>query len=139
MMYAEGQGVSHDDVQAHMWLDLAASQLPALGTNQRNSTVDARDRIASKMTPQQIVEAQQLAFEWTAQRRHVWRLRALVERIQLNRETTDRLAVSPDQVQAQARNLGGSPVPSSNRLRGLMLEDRSPTRRTLNLRPSGGR
>jgi hypothetical protein len=141
MMHVEGQGVSQDYVQGHMWLDLAAAQLPALRANQRNSTIDARDHIASKMTPQQIVEAQQLAFEWTAQRRHVWRLRALVERIQLNRETTDRLAVSPDQVQAQARNLGGSPVPSSNRLRGLMLEDRSskPTRRTLNLRPSGGR
>jgi TPR repeat protein len=39
MMYAEGQGVCQNDVQAHMWLDLAAAQLPALGTNQRNSTV----------------------------------------------------------------------------------------------------
>jgi hypothetical protein len=73
MMYVQGHGVSQDNVQAHMWLDLAA-QLPALGANQRNSTIDVRDLIASKMTPQQIVEAQQLAFEWMAQRRHVWRL-----------------------------------------------------------------
>jgi uncharacterized protein len=140
MMYAEGQGVSHDDVQAHMWLDLAASQLPALGTNQRNSTVDARDRIASKMTPQQIVEAQQLAFEWTAQRRHVGRLRALFERMQLDKEAPDR-AVTPGQVQAQAGDLDGSPVSSSVGLHGLMLEDRSSklTRRRLNLRPSGQR
>lgn len=141
MMYVEGQGVSQEYVQAHMWLDLAALQLPALGINQRNSTVDARDRIASKMTAQQIVEAQQLAFEWTAQRRHVGRLRALFERMQLDKETPERLAAVPDQVQAQVGDLQGSPVPSSDRLRGLMLEDRSskPTRRRLNLRPSGGR
>jgi len=141
MMYAEGQGVSHDDVQAHMWLDLAAAQLPALGTNQRNSTVDARDRVASKMTPQQILEAQELAFEWTAQRRHVGRLHALFEWMQLHKETPERLAAVPDQVQAQAGNLDGSPVPSGVGLRGLMLEDRNleTTRRRLNLRPSGGR
>jgi TPR repeat protein len=63
MMYVEGQGVSQDYVQAHMWLNLAATQLPALGTNQRNTTVDARDRVASKMTLQQIGEAHELAFE----------------------------------------------------------------------------
>ena len=68
-MYVEGQGVSQDYVQAHMWLDLAASQLPTLGTNQRNTTVDARDRVASKMTPPQLVEAQELAFEWTIEHR----------------------------------------------------------------------
>jgi hypothetical protein len=86
------------------------------------------------MTPQQIVEAEQLAFEWTAQRRRVGRLRALVERMHLDKETPGRLAVTPGQVQAHARDLEGSPVPSSDRLRGLMLEDRSlkPTRRGLN-------
>ncbi len=141
MMYAEGQGVSQDYVQAHMWLDLAASQLPALGRNQRNSTVDARDRVASKMTPQQIVEAQKLAFEWTIEHRHVGRLRALLESMQLGKETPDRVAVTPGQVQAQAGDLQGSPVSRSAGLHGLMLEDRSstPTRRTLNLRPSGRR
>jgi|GEM_PF-740882 len=140
-MYEEGEGVSRDYVQAHMWLDIAASQLPALGTNQRNSTVDARDRVASKMTPQQILEAQELAFEWTAQRRRVGRLHALFERMQLHKETPERLAAVPDQVQAQAGNPQGSPVPSGVGLHGLMLEDRSsePTRRRLNLRPSGRR
>ena len=79
MMYAEGQGVSQDYVQAHMWLNLAASQLPSLGTNQRNTMVDARDRVASKMTPPQLVEAQELVFEWTIEHRPVGRLRALLE------------------------------------------------------------
>jgi hypothetical protein len=141
MMYVEGQGVSQDDVQAHMWLDLAALQLPALGINQRNSNVDARDRLASEMTPQQIVETQQLAFEWTIEHRHVGRLRALLESMHLANEAPERLADVPDQVQAQAGNPQGSPVPSGVGLHGLMLEDRSsePTRRRLNLRPSGRR
>ena len=141
MMYVEGHGVPQDDVQALMWLDLAGSQLPALGTNQRNSTVDARDRVASKMTPQQIVEAQELAFEWTIEHRHVGQLRALLESIQRGKEIPDRVAVTPGQVQAQAGDLERSSVPSGVGLHGLMLEDRSskPIRRTLNLRPSGRR
>jgi uncharacterized protein len=138
MMYAEGKGVSQDYVRAHIWLNLAAMQLPSSGTNQRNSTVDARDRVESKMTPQQIGEAQQLAFEWTIEHRNVGRLRALFESMQRDPE---RLAVVPNQVQAQAGDLEGSPVSNSVGLHGLMLEDRSskPTRRTLNLRPSGRR
>jgi uncharacterized protein len=139
MMYVEGQGVSQDYVQAHMWLDLAASQFPALGTHQRNTTVDARERVASKMTPPQLVEAQELAFEWMIGHRHVVRLRALLENMHL--KTSERLAALPDQVQAQSGELQGSPVSSSGGLHGLMLEDRSskPTRRALNLRPSGRR
>jgi TPR repeat protein len=141
MMYVEGQGVSQDYVQAHMWLDLAASQLPALGTHQRNTTVDARDRVASKMTPPQLVEAQELAFEWMIGHRHVVRLRALLESMHLDKETSERLAALPDQVQAQSGELKGSPASSSAGLHGLMLEDRSskPARRALNLRPSGRR
>ena len=141
MMYAEGQGVPQDYVQAHMWLKLAAAPLPSLGTNQRNTTVDARDRVASKMTPRQIDEAQELAFEWTIEHRHLGRLRALLESMHLDNETPERLAVVPDKVQAQSADLKGSPVSRSVGLHGLMLEDRSskPNRRALNLRPSGRR
>jgi hypothetical protein len=141
MMYVDGHGVSQDYVLAHMWLALAASQLPALGPHQRNTTVDARDRVASKMTPQQIVEAQELAFEWTIEHRQLGRLRALLERMQLVKETADLLAVVPEQIQTQAGDLQGSPTFSSAGLHGLILEDRSskPTRRTLNLRPPGRR
>jgi hypothetical protein len=141
MMYAEGHGVAQDYVQAHMWLNLAASQLPALGKDQRNTTVDARDHVASKMTSPQIVESQELAFEWTIEHRRVGRLRALLESIQRGKETPDRLAVVPGQVQAQAGDLEGSPVSSSVGLHGLMLEDLSsrPNRRALNLRPSSRR
>ncbi len=141
MMYVEGQGVSQDYVQAHKWLNLAASQIPALGKDQRNTTVDARDRVASKMTPQQISEAQELSFEWMAQHRHVGRLRELLESMHLDKETPESLAVVPGQVQAQAGDLEGSPVSSSVGLHGITLEDRGskPTRRALNLRPSGRR
>ncbi len=141
MMCAKGQGVSQDYVQAHMWLNLAASQLPPLGKDQQNTTVDARDRVASKMTPQQIGEAQELAFEWTIEHRHVARLRAVLESLHLDKETSERLAVVPGQVQAQARDLHGSPVSSSVGLHGLILEDRGSkfTRGAQNLRPSGRR
>jgi hypothetical protein len=59
-----------------------------------------------KMTPQQIGEAQELAFEWTAQRRHMGRLCALLESI--DRETPERLAIVPGQVQAHAGDLESS-------------------------------
>jgi hypothetical protein len=141
MMYAEGRGVPQDYVQAHMWLNLAVSQLPALGKEQRNTAVDARDRVASKMTPQQIVEAPELAFEWTVEHRHVGRLRTLLESMQFDKEMPNRLAVVPGQVQAQPGDLQGSPVSSSVSLRGLLLEDRGSmhTPRALNLKPSGPR
>jgi len=140
MMYGGGEGVPQDYVQAHMWLNLAASQLPALGKDQRNTTVDARDCVESKMTPQQIGEAQELAFEWTIEHRHVGRLRALLEGMHLDNGTLERLAVLPDQAHAQG-DLEGSAVYGSVGLHGLVLEDRSskPTRRAPNLRPSGRR
>ena len=56
LMYDEGEGVQQDIVIAHMWLDLAAS---------KDRTFTAwRDRIAHRMTPEQIAEAERLAREW---------------------------------------------------------------------------
>ena len=55
-MYKRGQGVPQDNVQAYMWLDLAASQNVAAFLN--------RDRVAAKMTPAEFAEAQKLAREW---------------------------------------------------------------------------
>jgi TPR repeat protein len=56
-LYADGNSVPQDYVLAHMWLNLAAAQ----GLEDAKS---ARDKIASKMTPAQIAEAQRLAREW---------------------------------------------------------------------------
>ena len=56
-MYFNGQGVPQDYVLAHMWFNLSASQ----GSS---GAASRRDIAASRMTPAQIAEAQQLAREW---------------------------------------------------------------------------
>ena len=53
-MYANGEGVPQDFVQAHAWMNLAAAQ----GFQAEN-----RDWLAAQMTPAQIAEAQKLAAE----------------------------------------------------------------------------
>ena len=50
-----------DYVQAHMWINLAASA--STGDYQKRLSYH-RDAIAAKMTPQQLAEAQALAREW---------------------------------------------------------------------------
>jgi TPR repeat protein len=63
-MYTEGQGVPQDYVQAHKWFNLAAARIPASETESRAIASKSRDRVASKMTPAQVAEAQKLASEW---------------------------------------------------------------------------
>jgi TPR repeat protein len=57
VMYANGQGVAQDYVQAHKWLNLGAASGNA-------DALKNRDLVASKMTPAQIAEAQRLASAW---------------------------------------------------------------------------
>ncbi|MCA8834492.1 MAG: SEL1-like repeat protein, partial [Proteobacteria bacterium] len=52
--YELGFGVPQDYLRAHMWYNLAAS-------NGDDLAPENRDKIAEKMTPAQIVEAQALA------------------------------------------------------------------------------
>ena len=59
VMYENGQGVPQDYVQAHMWFNLAGAL-----AGEREKSVKNRDRVAAKMTPAQIAEAQRLASEW---------------------------------------------------------------------------
>jgi len=49
--------VPQDYAQAHKWFNLAAASGDA-------DAVSNRDRVAAKMTPAQIAEAQRLASEW---------------------------------------------------------------------------
>ena len=56
-MYAEGKGVPQDYVLAHMWLNLAGA-----GGNERAR--EARNRLETKMSREQVEEAQRLAREW---------------------------------------------------------------------------
>jgi len=57
VMYIDGEGVTQDYVLAHMWLNLAAAQGD-------HKSQQVRDKVAEKMTPSQIAEAQRLAGEW---------------------------------------------------------------------------
>ena len=62
--YERGEGVPQDAVQAHMWLNLAASRAPI--QQLRALAVTARDTVAARMTPADLSEAQRLAREWHA-------------------------------------------------------------------------
>jgi uncharacterized protein len=61
MLYNKGEGVPCDYVLSYLWLNLSAAQ--AVGAD-RDFKTSMRDAIASKMTPRQLLTAQQLALEW---------------------------------------------------------------------------
>jgi len=59
-MYAKGDGVAHDDVNAALFLSLAAaSGIEAAGP--------ARDKLLKSMTPAQIAKAKTLQRDWKPQ------------------------------------------------------------------------
>jgi len=58
VMYTNGTGVRQDFVRAHMWFALAAA---ALSGDSGDTATKNRDRIASKMTAEQIATAQEMA------------------------------------------------------------------------------
>jgi TPR repeat protein len=64
LMYARGEGVPQDLVQAHRWTNLAATVFPATKAEYRVLAIRLRDALASLMTPAQLAEAQKLAREW---------------------------------------------------------------------------
>jgi len=59
--YSKGEGVTQDYVLAHMWYNLATSQLSG---EDRETAVRNRDIIAEKMISEQLAEARRLAREW---------------------------------------------------------------------------
>ena len=63
VLFANGQGVPHDYVRAHMWFNLSAAQ-------GHEKALQDRKRIAARMAPDQIAEAQKLAREWKPKLRH---------------------------------------------------------------------
>jgi uncharacterized protein len=62
-MYEKGQGVPQDYVLAYMLYNLAAAQVRGTWVN-TPFYANQRDRLAQRMTPAQIAEAQKLAREW---------------------------------------------------------------------------
>ncbi|MEX2616171.1 MAG: peptidoglycan-binding protein [Alphaproteobacteria bacterium] len=56
-MYMDGNGVNQDYLQAHMWLNLATTGGVAHAR-------DYRDAVGSRMSPQQLARAQEMARTW---------------------------------------------------------------------------
>jgi TPR repeat protein len=56
-----GKGIQRDYVQAFVWYDRAASRLTG---GSRDSVVEMRDNVASKLTTAQLQEARRLVKEW---------------------------------------------------------------------------
>jgi hypothetical protein len=56
-----GRGVVRDEVQAHMWMNLAAATASG---DDHERYAEGRDRLAGRMHTTQIVEAQRLARDW---------------------------------------------------------------------------
>ena len=65
LMYAKGYGVPQDHIEAHKWFTLAAAS--STSKPNRDRAVEARDKLAARMTPAQLAEAQKLAREWKKQ------------------------------------------------------------------------
>jgi TPR repeat protein len=62
ILFNFGKGIQRDYIQAYVWYERAASRLT--GGN-RDSVVEMRDNVASKMTTDQVQEARRLAKAWT--------------------------------------------------------------------------
>jgi len=58
-MYGLGRGVLQDQTRAYMWFNMAA-------INGDRVSVDSRDTMTEKMSPQQIEQAQRMARECMA-------------------------------------------------------------------------
>ena len=56
-LYRQGLGVPQNYVEAHKWLNLAASRGEA-------AALEERDALAAQMTPTQVAEAQERATQW---------------------------------------------------------------------------
>ncbi|MDF1553281.1 MAG: tetratricopeptide repeat protein [Deferrisomatales bacterium] len=66
MLYATGAGVALDTVLAHKWLHLCA--LLSDG-EARQVALSSRNAVTAQMTPEQVMEAQELASDWIARNR----------------------------------------------------------------------
>ncbi|MDE0049649.1 MAG: SEL1-like repeat protein [Rhodospirillales bacterium] len=63
-MYEYGQGIARNPVKAHKWYNLASSRLSPSRGKLRELAKRDRDRVASRLSPAQLDEAQRLAREW---------------------------------------------------------------------------
>jgi hypothetical protein len=69
LLYEQGGGVPQDYQQAYFWYNLAAAHAPAEFSLTRNplsqeTVIRNRDRVAARLTPAQLAEAQAQARTW---------------------------------------------------------------------------
>jgi len=64
VMYSASRGTAQNYVQAHKWFSIAAAGYPASERQKREQAQKNSDRIASKMSQEQLEEARKLAREW---------------------------------------------------------------------------
>ncbi len=62
--YAEGQGTDQNYILAYMWFNLAVPRFLPSESDRRRTAIHNRDLTASRMSREQIAEAQRLAREW---------------------------------------------------------------------------
>jgi uncharacterized protein len=62
-LHEDGRGVSQDPVLAHMWFNLAGAAFP-WPDDMRVEAFRRRDRLAERLTEEDLREAQRLATEW---------------------------------------------------------------------------
>ena len=63
VMYAKGAGVPQDYARAHMWFNIAASSGKGYAREIRAQARKMKSEVEKKMSPAQIIEAEQLAKE----------------------------------------------------------------------------
>ena len=63
--YYYGEEVPQNDIQAHLWWNLAANAGDGWEKELQEQAYDLRFCLEQEMTPEQIAEAQRLASEWT--------------------------------------------------------------------------
>jgi hypothetical protein len=61
LMYANGEGVPQDNVEAYKWFNLATTYADA---SDRDEFAEARATTAERLTPEQRAEGQKLSREW---------------------------------------------------------------------------
>jgi TPR repeat protein len=64
LWYSKG-GEEHDDVSAHMWLNLAAARFGPTDDRYRAAAIRNRDMVEGRMTAEQVAQARQRARDWT--------------------------------------------------------------------------
>jgi uncharacterized protein len=66
LLHAKGQGVPLDNAVAHMWFNLASVYFTSPVS--RDRAVAYRNTIARKLSPAELVRAQEMAREWQSAR-----------------------------------------------------------------------